>query len=78
MILVPFFFWTVCKPCLDGWVLFQSSCYLFSQHQYLSHWRTWDESCDYCKMYQAALAVIESQEEQVSQISFVYIFLMFE
>ncbi|KAL3980162.1 receptor-type tyrosine-protein phosphatase U [Sarotherodon galilaeus] len=54
----------VCKPCLDDWVLFQSSCYLFFRHRYLSYWRTWDESRDYCKVYQAALAVIESQEEQ--------------
>nr|XP_004573612.2 C-type lectin domain family 4 member M isoform X1 [Maylandia zebra] len=54
----------VCKPCLDGWVLFQSSCYFFSQHQYSVYWRSWDQSRDQCKMYQAALVVIESQEEQ--------------
>lgn len=50
---------------------FSQAVTFFSQHQYSFYWRSWDQSRDQCKMYQAALVVIESQEEQVSQISFV-------
>ncbi|XP_068591987.1 C-type lectin domain family 12 member B-like [Cebidichthys violaceus] len=54
----------VCKPCLDGWVLFQSNCYKFSASEYSSYWRNWEESHDQCKQMMADLVVIESQEEQ--------------
>nr|XP_020480727.1 C-type lectin domain family 4 member M-like [Monopterus albus] len=50
----------VCKPCLDNWVWFQSSCYLFSNY-YL---RSWQRSLDTCRQIHADLVVIESQEEQ--------------
>ncbi|XP_023140392.2 C-type lectin domain family 7 member A-like [Amphiprion ocellaris] len=49
----------VCKPCLEGWVLFQSSCYLFS-----TNWRYWESSHYYCSENKAYLVVIGSQEEQ--------------
>ncbi|TNN37588.1 hypothetical protein EYF80_052247 [Liparis tanakae] len=30
----------VCTPCLDGWLLFQSHCYLVTTSTYYSEWRT--------------------------------------
>ncbi|XP_032373873.1 C-type lectin domain family 4 member M [Etheostoma spectabile] len=54
----------VCKPCLEGWVLFQTNCYLFSTSDYWSDWKGWHQSRDICIHMQADLVVIESQEEQ--------------
>lgn len=54
----------VCKPCLDNWVPFQSKCYLFSESNYSSMWKTWQESRDECRNITADLVVIENQEEQ--------------
>ncbi|XP_045899616.1 C-type lectin domain family 4 member M-like isoform X1 [Micropterus dolomieu] len=54
----------VCKPCLDGWVLFQSNCYLFSKSNYYPESMGWQGSRDQCKQKMADLVVIESQEEQ--------------
>ncbi|XP_071326252.1 C-type lectin domain family 4 member A-like [Trachinotus anak] len=56
----------VCGPCLDGWVPFQSNCYLFTKDIYYSWWKPWQESRNICrkKMATADLVVIESQEEQ--------------
>ncbi|XP_070692065.1 C-type lectin domain family 4 member M-like [Pempheris klunzingeri] len=54
----------VCKPCLDGWVLFQSNCYLFLNFNYYNDWRIWQQSRDRCREMHADLVVIESQEEQ--------------
>ncbi|XP_037641348.1 C-type lectin domain family 4 member M-like [Sebastes umbrosus] len=54
----------VCKPCLDGWVLFQSNCYLFWTADYSYYWRTWQGSRVECSHMKADLVVIESQEEQ--------------
>ncbi|KAM4600426.1 uncharacterized protein ACJ7VT_020371 [Polymixia lowei] len=54
----------VCKPCLEDWVLFRSSCYLFQQFTYHSKWRTWDGSQQECRNMGADLVVIGSQEEQ--------------
>ncbi|XP_042372821.1 CD209 antigen-like, partial [Plectropomus leopardus] len=54
----------VCKPCLDNWVLFQSSCYLFTKSNLSFGWRTWQESRDECSKVKADLVVIDSQEEQ--------------
>ncbi|KAE8289164.1 CD209 antigen-like protein C DC-SIGN-related protein 2 [Larimichthys crocea] len=51
----------VCKPCKDGWLLFQSKCYLFHEPYY---WKNWEESRKECKGMNADLVVIESQEEQ--------------
>uniref|UniRef100_UPI0037E8145B C-type lectin domain family 4 member A n=1 Tax=Semicossyphus pulcher TaxID=241346 RepID=UPI0037E8145B len=53
-----------CKPCLDDWELFQSNCYLFTESDYYSHWKTWYGSHDECVNLKADLVVIESQEEQ--------------
>ncbi|XP_056142015.1 CD209 antigen-like protein C [Lampris incognitus] len=55
---------TVCKPCLDGWLPFQSSCYWFADSGFSLHWKTWEESQSHCRYYQAHLVTIESQEEQ--------------
>ncbi|TKS82492.1 CD209 antigen-like protein A [Collichthys lucidus] len=52
----------VCKPCKDGWLLFQSKCYLFSEAYYR---KNWEESRKECKGMNADLVVIESQEEQL-------------
>lgn len=49
----------VCKPCPEGWVLFQSSCYLFA-----NEWYYWESSHDHCRKNTAYLVVIGSQEEQ--------------
>uniref|UniRef100_A0A3P9JP37 C-type lectin domain-containing protein n=1 Tax=Oryzias latipes TaxID=8090 RepID=A0A3P9JP37_ORYLA len=54
----------VCKPCLDGWVLFQSNCYLFTKDMYSSKWKTWKKSQEFCKEKKADLVVIETLEEQ--------------
>ncbi|KAK2844974.1 hypothetical protein Q5P01_011633 [Channa striata] len=54
----------VCKPCLDDWVLFQSSCYLFVDEEYYSNWKTWQGGREDCRKKNADLVVIESLEEQ--------------
>ncbi|XP_041799191.1 C-type lectin domain family 4 member A-like [Chelmon rostratus] len=54
----------VCKPCLDGWVLFQLSCYLFVEYQYYYYWKSWEGSRENCRQMKADLVVIESREEQ--------------
>uniref|UniRef100_A0A2I4D902 C-type lectin domain family 12 member B n=1 Tax=Austrofundulus limnaeus TaxID=52670 RepID=A0A2I4D902_AUSLI len=53
-----------CKPCLDGWVLFQSNCYLFTNDGYYSYWKNWERSRENCHEMQADLVVIDSLEEQ--------------
>ncbi|XP_063735251.1 CD209 antigen-like isoform X2 [Eleginops maclovinus] len=53
-----------CKPCLEGWVLFQSNCYLFTSHIYSSSWKSWYDSRSDCQNMHADLVVIESLEEQ--------------
>ncbi|KAM9308969.1 CD209 antigen-like protein C isoform 2-T2 [Pholidichthys leucotaenia] len=54
----------VCKPCLEAWVQFESSCYWFSDSKYFSGWKTWEKSNDDCREMNAHLVVVESQEEQ--------------
>ncbi|XP_074540209.1 C-type lectin domain family 6 member A-like isoform X2 [Halichoeres trimaculatus] len=54
----------VCKPCQDNWVLFQSSCYLFTKHEQSRKWLTWSTSENECQKLYANLVVIESLEEQ--------------
>lgn len=78
-LLCLFLIHTVCKPCQDGWLLFQSKCYLFTVYDYYSEWNTWEESQKRCREQTADLVVIESQEEQVrcdfNSISFVFFLL---
>uniref|UniRef100_A0A8C8DFF5 C-type lectin domain-containing protein n=1 Tax=Oryzias sinensis TaxID=183150 RepID=A0A8C8DFF5_9TELE len=62
---------SVCKPCLDGWVLFQSNCYLFTKDMYSSKWKTWKKSQEFCKEKNADLVVIETLEEQARLPSFI-------
>lgn len=50
---------------MDGWVLFQSKCYLFSEDKYHFYWKKWEESRNICRDMTADLVVIESPEEQV-------------
>uniref|UniRef100_A0A096ME28 C-type lectin domain-containing protein n=1 Tax=Poecilia formosa TaxID=48698 RepID=A0A096ME28_POEFO len=45
-------------PCLQGWLHFQSSCYMISSHND-SDQKTWQEAAD-----DAELGIIESPEEQ--------------
>lgn len=54
-----------CTPCADGWVLFQSKCYLFSEDKYSYIWTKWEESRKKCRAMNADLVVINSQDEQV-------------
>ncbi|XP_008428927.1 natural killer cells antigen CD94-like [Poecilia reticulata] len=54
-----------CKPCPNGWAMFQSNCYLFTEDEYSYKWKTWQQSQEFCeKEKNAKLAVIDSQEEQ--------------
>ncbi|KAM9353850.1 C-type lectin domain family 4 member A-like [Symphorus nematophorus] len=53
-----------CKPCPDGWVQFQSSCYLFTKSNLSSGWRCWEDSRKECRQEEANLVVIGSREEQ--------------
>ncbi|KAF3839523.1 hypothetical protein F7725_018240 [Dissostichus mawsoni] len=46
---------TVCKPCLDGWVLFHSNCYLFTSGEYSYYWKTWQDSRSDCQHMRADL-----------------------
>ncbi|KAJ0000565.1 hypothetical protein NQD34_012407 [Periophthalmus magnuspinnatus] len=52
-----------CRPCLDGWLLFQSSCYLFYESKL---WKTWMESQTYCRQNStlSGLVVVNSLQEQ--------------
>uniref|UniRef100_A0A8C8CX03 C-type lectin domain-containing protein n=1 Tax=Oncorhynchus tshawytscha TaxID=74940 RepID=A0A8C8CX03_ONCTS len=52
----------VCNSCQDGWILFQSSCYLIVQYD--PPWKTWTESQQYCKQENADLPAIGSRAEQ--------------
>ncbi|KAK5598429.1 hypothetical protein CRENBAI_011354 [Crenichthys baileyi] len=61
-----------CKPCLDGWIMLNESCYLFYYES--SPWKTWEQSRQYCRTKGADLVVIDSLEEQkfVSNLSSYY------
>ncbi len=61
-------FLTVCQPCLDDWVQFQSSCYMFAESNYYYNWKSWEGSQEECRDVNADLVVIESQEEQARLI----------
>ncbi|KAJ8259614.1 hypothetical protein GJAV_G00171470 [Gymnothorax javanicus] len=50
-----------CKPCPQGWKLFDSKCYYFS-HEY----RSWKESRNDCIERGADLVIIETKKEQDS------------
>ncbi|XP_054637140.1 oxidized low-density lipoprotein receptor 1-like [Dunckerocampus dactyliophorus] len=54
----------LCKPCMEGWKLFHSKCYLFVQSEYYYDWKTWQGSVDECRQRNADLLMIHSQEEQ--------------
>uniref|UniRef100_A0A1A7XA65 C-type lectin domain-containing protein n=2 Tax=Iconisemion striatum TaxID=60296 RepID=A0A1A7XA65_9TELE len=54
----------VCQPCLDGWILFQSKCYLFTKHKYYYEWKTWKNSQEFCQEMHGNLVVIQSRAEQ--------------
>ncbi|XP_061530819.1 oxidized low-density lipoprotein receptor 1 isoform X2 [Phycodurus eques] len=55
---------SLCKPCMDDWLLFGSKCYLFVHSPYYSGWMDWQDSVDDCRRKNAHLLLIESQEEQ--------------
>uniref|UniRef100_A0A7N5KDZ4 C-type lectin domain family 4 member G n=1 Tax=Ailuropoda melanoleuca TaxID=9646 RepID=A0A7N5KDZ4_AILME len=48
-----------CEPCLENWMAFQGSCYLFSTQQ-----QDWFEAKDHCTEKGAHLVIINSQAEQ--------------
>nr|XP_057909829.1 oxidized low-density lipoprotein receptor 1-like isoform X1 [Doryrhamphus excisus]XP_057909830.1 oxidized low-density lipoprotein receptor 1-like isoform X1 [Doryrhamphus excisus]XP_057909831.1 oxidized low-density lipoprotein receptor 1-like isoform X1 [Doryrhamphus excisus] len=54
----------LCKPCMEGWQLFHSKCYLFIHSDYYYEWKNWQGSVDECRQRNAELLVINSQEEQ--------------
>uniref|UniRef100_A0A3Q2QIU5 Uncharacterized LOC105921211 n=1 Tax=Fundulus heteroclitus TaxID=8078 RepID=A0A3Q2QIU5_FUNHE len=51
------------EPCPQGWLHFQSSCYMISSWNY-SDQKTWDEARDDCRFRGADLVVVGSPEEQ--------------
>ncbi|KAM4598945.1 uncharacterized protein V3H82_016508 [Fundulus diaphanus] len=51
------------EPCPQGWLHFQSSCYMISGWNY-SDEKTWDEARDDCRFRGADLVVVGSPEEQ--------------
>ncbi|XP_022353297.1 C-type lectin domain family 4 member G-like [Enhydra lutris kenyoni] len=48
-----------CEPCLENWMAFQGSCYLFSTQQ-----QDWFEAKDHCAKKRAHLVIINSPAEQ--------------
>uniref|UniRef100_A0A8C6SQR3 C-type lectin domain-containing protein n=1 Tax=Neogobius melanostomus TaxID=47308 RepID=A0A8C6SQR3_9GOBI len=52
-----------CRQCLDGWIRFENSCYLFYEQE---TWKTWRWSQSYCKDQNpiSDLVVINSLQEQ--------------
>lgn len=54
---------TQCRPCLDGWIRFENSCYLFYEPK---PWRTWSNSQRYCREQNpiSDLVTIDSLQEQ--------------
>ncbi|XP_061674827.1 oxidized low-density lipoprotein receptor 1 [Syngnathoides biaculeatus] len=55
---------SLCKACMDDWLLFGSKCYLFMNSPYFSGWMDWEDSFDDCSKRNAQLLLIESREEQ--------------
>ncbi|XP_061811860.1 oxidized low-density lipoprotein receptor 1 isoform X2 [Nerophis lumbriciformis] len=55
---------TLCEPCMQGWLLFRSKCYLFLDTPYYQGWKTWKGSVEACREMDADLLGIDSQEEQ--------------
>ncbi|XP_059016307.1 C-type lectin domain family 4 member G-like isoform X1 [Mustela lutreola] len=53
-----------CEPCLENWMAFQGSCYLFSTQS-----QDWFEAKDHCAKKGAHLVIINSQAEQKFLIS---------
>ncbi|XP_035982734.1 uncharacterized protein LOC118557233 [Fundulus heteroclitus] len=51
------------EPCPQGWLHYQSSCYMISSWNY-SDQKTWDEARDDCRFRGADLVVVGSPEEQ--------------
>ncbi|KAM7382886.1 hypothetical protein PAMP_002583 [Pampus punctatissimus] len=50
-----------CKPCQDGWLLNQSSCYAINNPKNDS-WRTWEEAREDCRGKISDLAVIDNED----------------
>ncbi|KAK7944523.1 hypothetical protein WMY93_000251 [Mugilogobius chulae] len=50
-----------CRPCLEGWRLFQNSCYLFHEPK---PWKTWTESQTFCRQKNSDLVIVDSLQEQ--------------
>ncbi|KAM9852648.1 asialoglycoprotein receptor 2-like [Aulostomus maculatus] len=50
-----------CEPCLSGWLLFQSSCYFFSDP---SEKLSWSRGASRCRDVHSDMVLIETQEEQ--------------
>ncbi|KAM4600403.1 uncharacterized protein ACJ7VT_020346 [Polymixia lowei] len=63
----------VCQRCEAGWLLFQSSCYVFLDYRDVSEWRTWEEARNHCRERSADLVVIESTDEQGFIFSYGYV-----
>uniref|UniRef100_UPI003AAC4917 C-type lectin domain family 7 member A-like n=1 Tax=Centroberyx gerrardi TaxID=166262 RepID=UPI003AAC4917 len=52
-----------CKPCRDGWIMFQQSCYFFFQGN-AREWESWESSRQSCQKMAADLVVVGSLQEQ--------------
>ncbi|MEQ2249879.1 hypothetical protein ILYODFUR_034157, partial [Ilyodon furcidens] len=51
------------EPCLQGWLHFQSSCYMISSQNYADP-KTWNEAREDCRLRDADLVIVRSPEEQ--------------
>ncbi|XP_053183658.1 CD209 antigen-like protein A [Scomber japonicus] len=52
-----------CKPCLDGWLHHQSSCYVIHNVDTADQ-KTWEEAQDDCRGKNSDLAVIVNEDEK--------------
>ncbi|XP_068996517.1 C-type lectin domain family 4 member C-like [Embiotoca jacksoni] len=53
-----------CKSCQPGWVLFQSSCYVFFDYQTSTDRKTWEEARENCTIRSSDLVVVDNAEEK--------------
>ncbi|XP_037836474.1 asialoglycoprotein receptor 2 isoform X6 [Kryptolebias marmoratus] len=47
--------------CQDQWILFQGKCYFFYNE---THWRTWEQSRQFCQYKSADMVVVDNLQEQ--------------
>ncbi|XP_069031040.1 C-type lectin domain family 12 member B-like [Embiotoca jacksoni] len=53
-----------CNSCQPGWILFQSSCYVFLDYKTSTDRKTWEEARELCKIRSSDLVVVDNAEEK--------------